>query len=343
MHTTSFVVFLAVAAVRAVSGESAHPPLLSTRELIPSCTTPLVRREWRALSNPERLGFIHAVKCLQKKPGKTSSSYAGVKSRYDDFLALHISQTDYIHWVGQFLPWHRFYLWLFEKELRSTCGYPGTVPYWDWTIDAVSEAEFLKAPVFDQWSGFGGNGPYIADISDFPDDWKTMVDIPGRTGGGCVRDGPFAQVPISMGPGNHTEYTPHCLRRDFSPWLATQTLNTSILESVMDASSYFELDLRIQGVALGVHFMSLHAGGHLGVGGMIGDVANVYSSPDWASRKMDIGGPDTQWAYPYNYFGDKPYKNITLDFTMNFGLIGGTVKVGSVMDTQSGLFCYIYM
>lgn len=36
---------------------------------------------------------------MQSTPGKTAEHYAGVKSLYDDFQALHISQTDNIHWV----------------------------------------------------------------------------------------------------------------------------------------------------------------------------------------------------------------------------------------------------
>jgi len=34
---------------------------------------------------------------MQAKPAKTSSKFPGSKSRYDDYQALHISQTDYIH------------------------------------------------------------------------------------------------------------------------------------------------------------------------------------------------------------------------------------------------------
>lgn len=39
---------------------------------------------------------------MQSTPGKTAELYAGVKSLYDDFQALHISQTDNIHWVVSF-------------------------------------------------------------------------------------------------------------------------------------------------------------------------------------------------------------------------------------------------
>ena len=39
-----------------------------------------------------------------------------------------------IHFTGQFLPWHRWYLHAFEESLKNKCGYTGVSPYWNWTI-----------------------------------------------------------------------------------------------------------------------------------------------------------------------------------------------------------------
>lgn len=139
-------------------------------------------------------------------------------------------------------------------------------------LDAVSEAAVLKSPVFDPVYGFGGNGPYIADVSSFPDDWKTIVPIPGRLGGGCMTDGPFASRQIPRGPANHTEYTPHCLRRDISPYLITMPANATCLNWALNSVSHFQLDRNIEGLGLAVEDMRIHAGGRIGVGGQIGDV-----------------------------------------------------------------------
>ncbi|KAK8068115.1 hypothetical protein PG996_007227 [Apiospora saccharicola] len=358
------------------------------------CQQPLIRREWRALSIPERQSFIGAVRCLQSKPGQTSDTYAGVKSRYDDFVALHITQTDHVHWVGQLLPhrWHRYFLWVFEQSLRETCGYNGAVPYWDWTKDAVSEQAVLESPIFDPIHGFGGNGPYVVNTTGFPKDWQTMTPVPNRTGGGCIEDGPFAHVNISMGPGNHTEYTPHCLRRDLSPWLVTQTLNASKLAFVLKAEDFWHLDHRVEGFSLNISDLSVHGGAHLGIGGNIGEVRNTHTTlvlwktpirplatqSSGCTRKLwtefgtygrgKVGktrcsdlkmtkanyegrlgdtkerhwGPDTQWAYPYNYFGNIPYKNVTLETPLYFEQVGGVKKIADTMDIQGGPFCYDY-
>lgn len=48
------------------------------------------------------------------------------------------------------------------------------------------------------------------------------------------------------------------------------------------------------------------------------------------------------WAYPYNFYVDPPYENITLAFDLTFGGLGSTVPVSEVMDTTSGVLCYTY-
>lgn len=57
----------------------------------------LVQVPRRDISESGRLDYINAVKCLQSTPARTGDIHAGAKSRYDDFQALHIDQTDYIH------------------------------------------------------------------------------------------------------------------------------------------------------------------------------------------------------------------------------------------------------
>lgn len=94
-------------------------------------------------------------------------------------------------------------LQLWQNDLKSTCGFQGAIPYWDFTLDNTKE-KFPKSPVFDTTYGFGGNGKYIADVSDpvlFP--IKTPTIMPGRTGGGCVDTGPFAGIVANMGLGKH--------------------------------------------------------------------------------------------------------------------------------------------
>jgi hypothetical protein len=84
---------------------------------------------------------------------------------------------------------------------------------------------------------------------------------------------------VNMGPGPSTAYNPRCLTRDFSPWLSTRTLNTSIVQWGQVTTQFALYDFRTQGISLEVSGMTYHAGGHLSVGGDIGEMGNMYSSP----------------------------------------------------------------
>lgn len=173
--------------------------------------------------------------------------------------------------------WHRYFIHLYEKELRSTCGYTGAQPYWNWSLDANNEADVLDSPVFDPATGFGGNGPYIPDseAAVFP---NLPFVVPGRSGGGCVPDGPFAGRNISLALGATLAYDPHCLRRDVSPYIVARAGNQGVVNNALAAPDFYQFNRRVQG-GLNPDEMTLHASVHIGVGGNTGDIANVNSSP----------------------------------------------------------------
>ncbi|KAL2208498.1 Di-copper centre-containing protein [Sarocladium strictum] len=325
------------------------------------CSNPLVRKEWRHLSKKQKHAYIDAVKCLQQKPPQLSHIYSGSKSRFDDFQASHIELTPLIHWNAPFLPWHRYFVHLYETALRNECGYSGAQPYWDWSLDANNEADVLSSPIFHPTTGFGGNGPYIPDseASAFP---NLPFIVPGRSGGGCVADGPFASRTVSLGLGESTAYNPHCLRRDISPWLLTHSANSGVVNHVLDADSFYEFNIRAQG-GLMPDEITLHGSAHIAIGGNSGDIANVNSSPgdplfylhhanldrvweQWQRKapanRNDFSGPDKEWAYPFNFFGDIPYNNITSDWDLVYSGLSGGNKVRDLMHPLKGPLCYKY-
>lgn len=63
---------------------------------------------------------------------------------------------------------------------------------------------------------------------------------------------------------------------------------------------------------------------------------------DWTARKSDITGPDTQFAYPFNFFGDVAYTNVTLSFTLEYKGLMANRNISEVMDITSGALCYTY-
>jgi hypothetical protein len=56
------------------------------------------------LTDNEKSSYINAVLCLIKKPSKLDQTkYPGAKTRYDDFVAVHMNQTLSIHGTVPFL------------------------------------------------------------------------------------------------------------------------------------------------------------------------------------------------------------------------------------------------
>jgi hypothetical protein len=76
-----------------------------------------------------------------------------VTSRYEDLVALHSNATsggriitrddddpaaeffaafnpNGIHSTGVFLPWHRYFLVVWEDILQKECGWDQPIPYW---------------------------------------------------------------------------------------------------------------------------------------------------------------------------------------------------------------------
>ncbi|KAJ3075858.1 hypothetical protein HK102_005520, partial [Quaeritorhiza haematococci] len=131
---------------------AARTPLLSTiNDQLRKCPPRLVRvrKEWRELTETERLAFLNAVNVLKAKPSLLGTT----KSRYDDFAMIHWENVAEAQGVPAFLPWHRWFLRLFEKELQ-VIDQKVVVPYWDWSIDSQAPE---RSPLFSP-NYFGGNG-----------------------------------------------------------------------------------------------------------------------------------------------------------------------------------------
>ncbi|TFK33809.1 hypothetical protein BDQ12DRAFT_765863 [Crucibulum laeve] len=137
--------------------------------------------------------YIEAVKCLQSKPATTS--FQGVRTRFDDFQALHINLAEVIHAVGQFLGWHRQFLFVYEKALREECGYQGAQSY------VSSFPDIAKSPIFDPHTSFGGNDVDSTHPDMFGTDHSPATNRSSGWGERCVKDGPFASYEVVLGPG----------------------------------------------------------------------------------------------------------------------------------------------
>ena len=123
-----------------------------------------------------------------------------------------VTDASQAHDTAAFLPWHRYFIHVYEKALREQCAYSGHLTYvqesemqtrlikypsryWDWSLDWK---DVTHAPVWDAVLGFGGDG-----------NEKDLESIHGH----CVTDGPFAMLKVL-----YVEKVPysHCLSRGFA-------------------------------------------------------------------------------------------------------------------------------
>lgn len=313
------------------------------------------------LTRKERKSYIAAVHCLaSKQPGLTDRNLVpGARSRYDDFVVSHIQNALLVHFSGAFLPYHRRFVWLYEQALRSECGYTGAQPYWDWS---KFYDDPRRGPVLDGSDvSMGSDGVYI------PNREPTNVTVPNGPilpfppgeGGGCLASGPFTADkwevrlgPIGVepkGPLDGLGFNPRCLTRDIGLQWAKDTTPTNItklLDGCQDLGCFnLELDSGEGGV---------HTSGHFQVGGPQLDVWASPSDPifwlhhaqidrlwaiwqhqDAEARVNQVWGTETTLNIP-------PSANVTLDTKISFGAISGPTRVGDMVSTIDGDFCYIY-
>ncbi|KAL2863121.1 tyrosinase family protein [Aspergillus lucknowensis] len=311
------------------------------------CRNPPVRKEWRELNHQEKSEYLEAVHCLTTKD--SISGLEGAVNRFDDFQAVHSSQTPSIHWVGHFALWHRYFVATYEKALREECGYTGAQPYWNWSKDASTDSEsaaIFETEIFDSCHGFGGNGAYV----EITDPAENPFNLTGRTGGGCVQDGPFTSDKFML---NHPERG--CLKRDFIPWIMNTFAQQSLVDHVQSQPDYTSFARALENIPAFTE-PNIHGSGHFGAGGVLGTLGNQYESPgdplfylhhgnidrvlwewqrkDLKTRLHQVGGP----IEPMDYSG----ANVTLDFTVNIGALAGDATLEQLLNAQGDVLCYTY-
>ncbi|CAH0000230.1 unnamed protein product [Clonostachys byssicola] len=324
-----------------------------------------VRRDWRYLSSKERTNYIDAVLCLMKKPSKADPAFApGARTRYDDFVAVHINQTLSIHGTGNFLSWHRYFTWAYETALKEECGYKGTQPYWNW----FDGSDFASSPLFDgSATSMSGDGSYVEH--DGALSGTNNIYIPSGNGGGCLKDGPFKDMvtnlgPVSPGMNGMTAsptgalgYNPRCLRRDLSKypvdtWFTARNLFNVTLGAASGSITAFQNELQGR---FGDQFLGMHAAGHFTMGG---DSADLFSSPNdpifflhhamvdrlyWLWQALhpriakDIAGTITILNTP-------PSRDALKSDILNMGVNAPDLTISDALNTLGNApFCYIYL
>ncbi|KAK8135071.1 hypothetical protein PG984_007083 [Apiospora sp. TS-2023a] len=329
------------------------------------------RREYGSLSKAERLDYVNAVKCLQALPARTPAHVSdGTRSRFDDFVFVHLQRTLDIHYTGNFQHWHRWFVHLYEKALRDECGYKGYQPYWDWPKYADAPQD---SPIFngDPYS-LGGNGEYIPDHNGSvitrpgqPD----PIQLPPGLGGGFVKTGPFADMTVNLGPVNGISgaepgpdggkgYNPRGLRRDVGPALNQRFANYTTVLGLLSKSNITEYRALSEG-DVDTDELGPHGGGHYVINGDPG--GDLYISPGDPAFWVHHGMMDRMWTlwqamdpevrnmqmddglYGHITWANEPGSRFaSLDDVIDMGYAGPSTTLGKVASTTLGELCYFY-
>ncbi|OTA98085.1 hypothetical protein M426DRAFT_326266 [Hypoxylon sp. CI-4A] len=278
---------------------------------------PAVRFEWRNYSADDKTTFVNAIKCLMNKP--SSGNFQGSQSRYEDIVSVHQQLTPNIHQRAVFLPWHRYYVSIFESIMREECGFDRAFPWWDETLDS---GNFAASDLFTD----AHFGPIPAKTSD------------GQ--GTCITSGTFGGTTLHIGPGGG--FTDHCLARAVDESL-TGTVSAQFVQDCNSRTSYD--DMR------SCQELGPHAYGHNGVGAVMADVQSSPGDPiffmhhlfvDHSFRIWQNGDASRTTTIDGCADASDPCTPITLDYTLTSNGLRPDTTIGNVMDTLGGYLCYRY-
>ncbi|OQO14223.1 hypothetical protein B0A48_01099 [Cryoendolithus antarcticus] len=329
-----------------------------------------VRKEWLTLTPHEKKDYISAVKCLQSKPALSSATVPGAKTRYDDFVGVHIQQTltstSQIHLTGNFLSWHRYFTWAYETALREECGYKGYQPYVNWGKHAL---DIQGSPLFDGSStSMSGNGAYRPhNATGIPSNDAPLILLAPGVGGGCVASGPFKNLTVNLGPlapslrdsvptATGLEYNPRCLRRDLTQAAASLgSTDATSYELISNHTTVLDFQNTMQGNGFLNNYIGVHTAGHFWVNGDPG--GDFFASPGDPFFFLHHGQIDRTWQIWQNLdlknrqnaisgtrtIGNMPPSpNATLSDILDLGVLAPNITLGEAMSTLGGPFCYIY-
>ncbi|KAF3805959.1 Tyrosinase ustQ [Colletotrichum gloeosporioides] len=293
------------------------------------------RKSWNALTDCEKTSYIEAELCLMSRPPR--AGVAGAQNLWDELHYTHIYQGNYIHYVGHFLPWHRYFVRAHEMLLQTECNYTSAHPYWDELTD-LETAPLNQSSIFDPVYGFGGDG---------------------QGEDGCIADGLFTNLTLHMktASSNNT----YCLQRKLNQG-DLDTASSDNLVKCFNKTSYDEAWQCYNG--------SPHGAGHGAVGGLMSDPIESNGDPlfylhhayldrvwwQWqeanlTARLTDISGQNTpdqsildmaSLSAPGSELTDYNGDNgnvTTLDHVLFIQNLVPNVTIADIMDIRGDVIC----
>lgn len=323
-----------------------------------------VRYDFDTMAPMDRKAFTDAINCLRTKPSQLDpTEWPAAINRYMDWAVVHVNYTRVVHLDGFFLPWHRTFIHLFEQDLKDTCGYQGTMPYWNWpaTADDLTGSNIFNGDAY----SMSGDGYFT---NDTPYQLAPGFVIPHGSGGGCIMSGPFKGMPATMPPIDinfliNGTAPPHsvfnleetCLTRDLNTYAAQKWNNYTAVQLAVEAPDPASFNAQLNGVFGGTQ-LGIHSGAHFIMGPPASNIFVSAQDPIWYPLHTMLDRTYISWQKRHPdqaqaTFGTMtannapPSANVTLDSVVpGFGPFGGgnSWTVGQLLNNTQGPFCYVY-
>lgn len=322
-----------------------------------------VRQDFDAMPKEMRKAYTTAVNCLRNQPSKLDQTlYPAAIDRFHDYAVIHVNKTRVVHLDGFFLTWHRMFLHIYEEDLRQTCGYTGSFPYWNWPATADN---LRGSPIFDG-SEYSMSGDGFFTNND-PIVLAPTLKLPHGSGGGCIMSGPFQGMSKTMNDItnqfliNGTE-PPHsvynknetCLTRDLNTFAAQTWCNYTAVQAAVQAKDMKTFEDMINGV-IGGGSLGIHSGAHFIMGSPASNIFVSAQDPIWYPLHTMLDRVYTSWQMRHPDLATSvhgtmtaqnlpPSNNVTLDSVVpDWGYFDtDSWTIGDLISTQAGPFCYKY-
>lgn len=249
-----------------------------------------------------------------------------------------------VHFVASFLPWHRWFVHIYENALQTSCNFTGAMPYWDWTQDA---GHLPSSPLLSNstTTGFGGNGAGGGFVSPSRPNPLTS----------CVQDGAFSQDSFTVAYYQGTSRA-HCLNRGFNDGFDSDPAKIANMSAYYYTPEYIQNMTEDNGTTNFTTFWdALENGPHGAIHNVLGGDMIPGTSPNDPLFFLHHGQVDRLWwqwqqvapEVRNTEFTGNRYQNddetiALISDELEFMGLGTNVTVGDVMTTQNSLLCYTY-
>ncbi len=237
----------------------------------------ICRKNIKDLTPSEKSAFVQALIDLKNAPSQISDAQsAGGQGRYDDYVWIHNQVRGAAHNAPAFLPWHREFLYQFERDLQTASGNPNIrLPYWDWT-----KARSASDPGWPFTNDFMGSlgasasdsrvtgGRFATDAADpAATEWRLNI-TDAETGNYLKRRG--AGVEFALPTLSTARQSMNIATFDVAPWVVPDTFTDAQFNAALLASFRKFLEF------------ALHNGPHPWVGtlGQFNDAGTVITNAD---------------------------------------------------------------